>query len=291
MLYLLLAGCELLGGSSGSGGSWIDQTPSCDADPYDWSNDLITFLQTGSGDGSFDLDPDDAPRAAITGSYDADDGEFAYEIGYADGYFLTSGQVEDGFGTAWHNGDLDVQYVLRIEDKLEDKQAVAIRVERVGCDEARWAWDPDADEPVFSELEGTYSADMFEWSQKVDDASFTGSLAPDGTSIQRYEQDGNDYDETLTTRPDGTVEREFRIKQNSLVYEGEGLQNFDGTSISSYEISEDGEKLCEVETEYEYDGDGKEQWTCGDDEFECETDTKSDGSCIYECDDGQSGSC
>lgn len=291
MHLFLLAGCELFGGSTGEAGSWIDQTPSCDADPYSWSNDLVSFLQTGSGDGSFDLDPEDEPRSSIEGNYSADDGEFAYVVGYAEGYFLVSGEVEDGVGTAWHNGDLDVQYISRVEDKLENTSKTAIRVERIGCDESRWAWDPEADAPIYTELTGTYSSDGFEWSQVVEEASYTGSLFPDGTSIEHYEQDDNAYEETLTTHLDGTVDREFRIKDNPYIYEGEGVQNFDGTSSSKYEISEDGEPLCEVETEYEYDGDGKEEWTCGDESFECEMDTKSDGSCTYECDDGQSGRC
>ena len=291
MHLFLLAGCELVGGTPTDAGEWIDQSPSCDADPYAWSNDLVSFLQAGAGDGSFDLDPADDPRSGVSGSYDADSGEFAYDVRYAEGYFLVDASVQDGLGTAWHNGDLDVQYVYNVEDKLESKVKTALRVERIGCKEVRWAWDPEADEPVYTELSGEYSSDGFAWSQPVEGADYAGTLQPDGTSVEVYEADDNGYDETLVTHPDGTVDREFRIKDNPYVYEGTGLQAFDGSSSSSYQISEDGEVLCEVRTEYQYDGDGDEEWECGDESFSCETDVDDEGKCTYECDDGQSGRC
>ena len=128
MIIFVLSACDVF---EESAGSWIDQPPSCDADPYAWSDDLVTYLSAGSGDGSFDLDPTDEPRSDIAGAYDPSAGEFAYDVRFADDYFIVAESVEDGVGTAWHNGDLDVEYVSKVEDKLGEKIGRASCRERV----------------------------------------------------------------------------------------------------------------------------------------------------------------
>jgi hypothetical protein len=290
MTFLLLVGCELFGGSGASGG-WINQAPGCEIEPYAWSDDLVSYLLAGEGDGGFSFDPSDTPRSEIAGQYDVTSGEFAYEIAYDEDYFIVAAAVNSGFGTAWHNGDLDVEYSYSVEDKLGNKAEYGLRVERVGCRETRWSWNPDDDEPTYVELGGEYGEDGFSWEQEAEDATYTGVLEPDGTQREEYEADDGSVEESYVTHPDGTRDREFRTESKPYVYQGDALRHFDGNQDLSYEITQNGDKICSVEAEYQYDGDGDERWECGDDSFDCEIDVDENGKCTYACDNGESGRC
>jgi hypothetical protein len=290
MVLLLLAGCELFGGGAADG-AWIDQTPACDADPYAWSDDLLSFVLAGPGNGTFEFDPDDLPRTGIDGAYSAQNGTFGYSVSFDEDYFLHSAETDGGVGTAWHNGDLDIEYTWIVTDKRDEVTKTGVRVERQGCDQTEWTWDATSEAPIYTELSGTWTEGGFEWSIASDEATWTGERRPDLGESQSYEANNGNDTETIESSPDGTVDREWTIKERASTYEGTDHTNFDGSWERSYKIVINGETYCRVDGAYEYSGDGTEDWDCGDTEYSCEIDQKDDGSCTRSCDNGQDGAC
>lgn len=282
MLWLLIA-CETFAPT------WIDQRPACSAEPYAWSDDLTSYVSAGEGDGSFDIDPDDEPRGSISGAYDPYSGEFAYETAYADGYWLVSGRVEAGFGTVWHTGDLDVEYVETIVDVLGAEATWGRRLVREGCAQTEYRWDPAQAEPTYQRFDGEYSSGQYSWTADVADVEWSGTRSEDGVETQEYA--GGGTTESLVVYPDGTREREFLYESSDGDYEGTEETAFDGSVVRRYEIREDGDTTCEVEESFSYAGEGTASYECDSGDFECEYTLNSDGDCRYVCDDGQRGLC
>lgn len=282
-MLLLLLGCDTLDPT------WIDQRPACAAEPYTWADDLESWVLAGPGDGSFDLDPADEPRTGLSGSYDPATGDFAWSVAFADEYWLDSSEVSDGFGTAWHNGDLDVEFTVQTTDMLGNSSSTGNRVLREGCAETRWSWDATADEPTFTELNGTWSAHSFDWTVASDSAEWSGSLADDLTRTTDYVVEGDD--EHVVDHPDGTSDREFAITGDTYDYAGSSHTAFDGSYTSDYAITQNGKSVCDVTEAHDYSGDGTAHYDCGNDSFDCDYTVKDDGSCSYTCTDGEKGSC
>lgn len=282
MLWLLIA-CDTLNPT------WIDQRPACSAEPYAWSDDLLSYVAAGEGDGTFSVDPIGEPRTDITGAYNPYDGEFAYETAYAEGYWLVSARVEAGFGTAWHTGDLDVEFEETTVDVLGVEVTTGRRVIREGCHQTTYRWDPEAVEPVYERFDGVYTGGVFSWEADVDDVEWTGTLAEDGSETQEYA--GGGVTESLESHPDGTRDREFLWESSDRDYEGSERVEFDGSVSRSYDIREGGDTICEVDEELDYSGAGTASYACEDGDFECEFSVNSDGDCRYVCDDGQRGAC
>ncbi|GDX79632.1 hypothetical protein LBMAG42_14430 [Deltaproteobacteria bacterium] len=282
MLLFLLA-CESLAPT------WIDQTPACDEEPYDWSDDLLSYVKSGPGDGSFDLDPLGEARTSIEGKYGTGDGSFAYRVSYGQDYWKLGAEVTDGVGTAWHNGDLDVEYLTTTTDRLDDESTTATRVLRQGCKQDWWTWNPDEDEPVYQAFSGTYDDGLFSWEAEYEGGSWVGTLAPDSTRTIDIETDLEQHHYVFAV--DGTSEREFEIDDATYTYEGDEETAWNGDISRSYKIREDGDTVCSVEEEFDYDGDGTAHYECGGDDFDCEYSVKDNGDCSYECTNGDSGKC
>lgn len=282
MLFLLL-GCESFAPT------WIDQRPACSAEPYAWTDDLESWVASGPGDGSFDLDPEDDARINLSGEYDPSSGAFGWSTRFDDDYWMSKEVVTDGAGTAWHNGDLDVLYTLESEDILGATRVTGVRTVREGCDETTWTWDPELDEPVYTEQNGTWGADSFAWVIEDDSADWSGTLESDLTRTTDYVTDTDD--EHIVDHPDGTRDRQFTIEGDSYDYEGSFHTNFDGSYESDYEILKDGDNVCTVSGTRDYSGDGSLHYECGNEDFDCDYTVKDDGTCTYDCTDGESGKC
>ena len=269
--------------------TWIDQTPACAAAPYDWSDDLVSYVKSGPGDGSFNLNPLGYDRESLVGAYDTANGEFAYSVAYGEGYWMESDEEKDGLGTAWHNGNLDVEYVQTTQDRLGTKESKAWRVQREGCHQEWWTWDPEAEDPVYQAFEGVFSADGFAWEANLEDGTWTGSLAPDSsrTVDQTTDTDENHW----VYAADGTSTLAFDVSQSGYTFIGDEEVAWNGDFVRSYKIKKDGETYCNVDEEFDYDGDGFASYECDDGDYECEYDVKDSGSCVFECDNGDKGAC
>jgi hypothetical protein len=282
VLWLLFA-CDSLAPT------WIDQRPACGAEPYAWSDDLVTWVAAGDGDGGFSIDPAGDARTGLAGLYDPASGEFAYTIEYADGYWLAGASVDDGFGTAWHNGDLDVEYTVAYTDVLGETWSRGARVIREGCKQTWYDWNPELAEPDYQRFDGAWTPGEFRWEADVEDVEWSGVWSEDGTRTVDY-QGGGETD-TIVDHPDGTRERSFSISGSDYDYDGDETVAFDGGVTRNYRISSGGERVCTVDEDFDYAGNGTAHYECGDDSYDCEYDVKDTGRCLYVCDNGDRGSC
>ncbi len=272
--------------------TWIDQEPACEQDVYYWSDDLLAHVLTGDGSGEFDYDPEDEPRTGIRGDYDPADGDFAWRESFDDGYFLDEAQV-DGFGTAYHNGNLDLLFTRTVTDILEDTWSTVYRVQRSGCAMTIATWDADAgsvDDALV--MQGVYADEsVWEWEAEVTGASYRGSLRKNLLRTEQIEADDGSYWYFTTAKPDGETTTEFTSSCGDNLYcEGGYTQHFDGSRDESYEAFDGDELVATVEGEYDYDGSGTQtvSYVGGD---ECTFAYDADGECTYECSDGTDGSC
>jgi hypothetical protein len=283
-VLLLLLGCDTLTAT------WIDQRPACAAEPYAWTDDLESWVAAGEGDGSFNLDPADDPRIGLNGTYDPATGQFGWTTTYDEKYWMTVAKVEDGKGTAWHNGDLDVQYTVQYGDTLGTEWSAGVRTVREGCSETTWAWDPSADDPTYVEQKGTWSADSFDWTIAADGVdTWEGSLASDLTRTTVYTNDT--VDQHSVVHPDGTGDADFTNVSGDYTFEGSQHTEFTGAYTATYDIVQDGETVCSVEEDRTYSGAGTAHYDCGKTEFDCDYSVSKKGACTYECTDGESGDC
>lgn len=286
LLPLLLA--LGLGGCS----SWIDQEPSCGLDVYEWSDDLLGYILAGPGDGTFDLDPVDTPRLAISGSYDYESGDFSWVTGYESGYWLRSSRTE-GFGTAFHNGDLDIYLTETATDVLDAELVSATRVTRTGCSMTTESFsDPDAAEGFVAS--GAYaSATKYEWEAVYEPYTYTGTVESDLTSTLVITTDDDSYWQDGISHPDGTTDTDWRGECYDNGYEcvATQLDRFDGGYEITIAITDNrGDFFADYSADYDYDGAGVVHWAFADG-TDCDLDVGADGSCVYTCSDGSDGDC
>lgn len=275
---VLLTGCT----------GWIDQEPACDEDVYAWSDDLLAYILTGDGSGSFDFDPADEPRVGIEGEYDAESGDFAYEVAYDRDYWLAEEAVE-GWGTVYHDGDLDLYYVVRSEDVLGETWATDHRVERQGCDMAVWTWDHDAD-PADALLRfGAYDDDAYTWTAEDTSGAYGGTLEDDLTRTGWWVSTDGGSEYELTEDPDGTAEYTYLYSGDGATDQGSGARAFDGGWVveGAYESRE---TEYTYRWEVDYAGDGVAEFDFDGDVIACDVDQDGD-ECTMSCDDGNEYAC
>lgn len=280
MLFALtLLGCS----------AWIDQEAACDQDVYYWSDDLLAYIMEGDGSGEFEFDPVDTPRTNLMGIYAAEDGDFAWVASYDQGYYLRKSEVQ-GFGTVFHNGNLDLLFTETVTDMLGDVFVSEHRVQRTGCNMtvASWPEDGSVDDAIL--MEGSYQGgSKWAWAFESGGYDYSGELRSDLTRTTVIE--GDDYDYETVAGPDGITTGEFDIPcGDTFTCEGTSTRNFDGSLDEHYQVLDDGDDYAEVTTELDYDGSGVITY-----EFEdgptCEYTYDEDGDCEYECDDDTDGDC
>jgi hypothetical protein len=281
MLFALtLLGCS----------AWIDQEPACGQDIYVWSDDLLAFVLTGNGSGEFDFDPDDEPRTGVVGEYDALDGDFDWATQYDGGYYLRRATAE-GFGTAFHNGNLDLLYTEEVTDMLGDAVSTVHRVQRTECDMTIATWDAEGSADDAFVMSGSYSDDSV-WSWTAEDAgySYTGSLRQNLSRSSQVDADDGSYSAFTSSKPDGETTQTWSGVCSELECEGETTRHFDGTLDATASYFDGDELYAESVGAYAYDGSGVETITYVGGPT-CDYTTDEAGDCSYECDDGTDGNC
>lgn len=283
MIALLLVGCS----------SWIDQPPACSYDCYDWSDDLLAHILTGPGDGSFDYDPVDVPRQRIAGDYKLGSGEFYWDVTYAEAYYVDSTHV-DGYGTAYHNGNLDILYSETSIDMLGDEFVTWNRVVRDGCAMRIQTWSED-DQSDLIDAVGEYdSDDSYHWSYEIDGYEYSGGFRRNLSRTWNVSNEDNTYVVAYTYKPDGTGEGdlEYPCQLGGDPYSCRDAQKlrFDGGTEGTLEVADGADVYVAIDYDYAYDGEGSEHWEFSDGTT-CDLDVGADGSCQYACSDGSNGDC
>jgi hypothetical protein len=272
--------------------TWIDQEPACGQDVYYWSDDVLAHILTGDGSGAFEYDPIDEPRTSIEGEYDPITGDFSWVEKYDQAYYLRRAQV-DGFGTVYHNGNLDLYFETAITDMLDETYVTAYRVQRTGCDMSVASWDAENGSVETAAVrEGSYEGgEVYEWTTSASGAAYSGSLRPTQLRTQQIQADDDSYWYFTTAKPDGITTTEFTAECGSGLYcEGEYVRMYDGSETEEYEAYDGDELYATIEGSYEYDGSGTQTVRAvgGD---ECVYTYDADGGCEYACDDGSDGAC
>lgn len=284
MVLLALLGCS----------SWIDQPPACKYDCYEWSDDLLAHIMTGPGDGSFDYDPADTPRQRIAGDYKLGSGEFYWDVTYADAYWVDATHV-DGYGTAYHNGDLDVLYSDTSVDMLGEETVTWYRVYREGCEMRTQTWTED-DQSDLIDMVGSYQDDdSFRWSYQVDEYLYQGGFRRNLSSTWQVSNEDNSVLLQWSYKPEGTAEGEQRYPCSigRTMYQCDSLDKirFDGSQHGTIEVrDEDGAIYLTVTYDVTYEGVGSERYDYADGDW-CEFTYDSAEECDYTCSDGSTGAC
>jgi hypothetical protein len=284
MLLFVVVGC----GSS----SWIE-TPTCGLDAYGWSDDLLAHILAGDGSGAFSYDPVDAPRVSVDGAYDPSSGDFTWTELYDSDYYLSSREVE-GYGTAYHDGDLDVLYTITTVDILDDESATDVRFKREGCGADWWSW-PTGDDSTILHRTGEYnSATSFRWTAEDDTWDYEGELSSDLASSITYDAKDGNWEQTSETGNDGVSHTTFSGATYCLLSdtecEGETTIAFDGGEHYTATATSGGDAYAELDGTFKYNGDGvlTIDYAQG---VSCDYTFDAGGCDTYSCDDGQKGSC
>lgn len=260
---------------------WIDQEPACRYDVYDWSNDLLSHIRAGDGLGAFDYDPEDVPRQTLRGSYDAESGDYGWITAYAPSYFLTGSEVE-GYGTAWHNGDLDILQTESATDVLGVSLIHTDRVKRVGCGMVVESWSREDESDRFAQV-GAYIDDtIFSWSSNVPGYTRQGSWHANLSRTETIEADDGTYYSSITTKPAGFAEGVIAWTDSDFQYDGTTRRRFDGGTETVVSQVRDGVIVAEVTTNTDYDGSGTTTYAYSDGSL-CELTMTVSGYCTDSC--------
>lgn len=278
------------------GNGWIDQDPGCGKDVYSWSDDLLGYILAGDGSGSFDFDPVDTPRKRISGVYHVQKGNFQYDTTYAGQYWKSSSSTS-GFGTVFHNGNLDLLYETVTTDRLGVEATESTRMERQGC-EVQWStWPGEMDDTNVSAFsrEGRFkSAQKFVWSSELDGYDYSGVILSDlSSTFVVSAQDGSSSSST-DYASDGTSSTDFNAPCIDADHVCEGFTNvkYNGDYHQEYAVGQGGTKVADFTWDYTYEGDGTGSAVFYDTkEVRCEYTVTADGKCTYTCDDKSKGSC
>lgn len=285
VLWLVLSGCS----------SWIDQAPACQKDVYEWSDDLLAHMLTGPGDGTFDYDPDDVPRQSITGSYDYATGDFGWDVAYADSYWLIASKV-DGYGTVYHDGDLDLQYTETETDVLSVVTTTNYRVTRSQCQMTVSSWSAENESDRVDHTGSYTDDDTYAWTGTDGTYDYKGGMRRNlSHTYSATAQDGS-YDVSVATKPEGTSDVTLSSADNACYDNGytctaDWKVRFDGGRDGTQSIfASDGGLYASISFSDNYDGSGTAHWAF-DDGMTCDTETNAQGACGYTCSDGTEGDC
>lgn len=278
---LVLVGCS----------SWIDQPPACELDVYEWSDDLLAHILQGKGGGGFAYDPVDVPRQNIGGSYDVETGDFSWSVDYVNDYWLVGTAVE-GYGTAYHDGDLDILFTETHEDVLDDSWTTTWRVKREGCNMTMEGIAEGASSGLVRE--GRYQDDdSYSWSAEDNNYTYSGGMRRNLSRTVGIEAKDGSYSEYGTYKPEGDADIAWSGECYDTGYSCEATQHqrFDGGYDGDTTIFDNrGDEFARIREDYAYDGSGTSHWVFSDG-TECDVNVDTDDNCTYSCSDGSDGRC
>lgn len=281
MLLLGLAACT----------SWIDQKPTCKFDVYDWSDDLTAHILAGKGDGRFDYDPEDVPRQQLSGRYGVETGDFHWDVVYGSEYWIQAASVS-GFGTAYHDGNLDVFFTESQTDRLGVVTETNHRVYREGCNMVSQSWETGAEQYLWEQSGAYDSDDSFHWQSDISGYHLEGGFRRNHSyTINQWAENGT-YEESYAWAPTGKGEGNWNgdCYDTGCTCASNYLRRFDGGLEEEAEITCEGTFFASYQSDVGYDGAGTISFVFYDGSS-CELTTQADGSCGYTCSDGSSGPC
>lgn len=277
-LLLLLTGCQPV------------PEPACPCDVDGWYGTLARFSAGGRA-GAFALDLPEPWLAGVEGLYEPAVARFAWELSYAEGYFLVE---ERAVGAGWiaADGDYLLEWSQEQEDALGVLVAVGVREQRRGC-------------AVVTEITGDVEA-LTEATIQDADTVVGLTTAPHG-----------DYDVRSTWRSDGSRDAWCEGRDGVSWYDvrepGDGTRAaiflryypggreeggyeraFDGTRDYRFDrFPDEGEWVVEhIRWLLRYDGSGEGEVTGERQDgstLTCWYAWDADGVGGYTCDDGSSG--
>jgi hypothetical protein len=280
MIVALMLGCT----------SWIDQEPSCDQDIYSWSDDLLAFVLTGDGSGEFDFDPDDTPRTSVSGEYSPSDGDFDWKFKYDEDFYLKTAKAV-GFGTVFHDGDLDLLWTETVTDMLDVATETTYRVQRDECDMTIATWDASGTADDAFVMAGSYDdGEVWSWTSEGSGYTAQGALRQNLSRTTQFEYTDGRW-KFANAKPDGETDLEYTGEWIDGYYcEGTSTLHFEGDTEGEMYVYEGDTLEIYITSDHEWDGSGVEHQEYRDG-LECDFTTDSGGDCSYECTDGQNGSC
>lgn len=288
VLVLGLAGCGV--GKTGTGADYFDDM-ACDAEPWDWFADPVTYLMEADEDGEWDFDPPHDYVTGIEGRYDYEEGDIEWGLSFLDAYTTDSYDVE-GYGTVFEDGDVDLLFKTVTEDVLGSVAASRSRLERDGCDATLKLWTIDAD----ADVDATPSEDAFVWtydfesddqvSATTTDAgwSYVRTWRADLTITTTGEGSGVSYE--TVSYGDGTSESWQESSDSDFDSRIEQSRALDGTADVLSQVWYAGTdtlyQQCEYQVTYAGDGDGSCVFNTEQGELECDLDFDP-SSCVLDC--------
>ncbi len=269
--------------------TWIDQDPGCGYAVYDWSDDLMANIMAGDGSGDFDYDPIDVPRNQIEGDYSVNSGDYSWSVGFADSYYISDADVS-GYGTAYHNGNLDILQLTSYVDVLGQEFESYERTNREGCFMVSEYYSDESKSDLFVQS-GEYTGNStYEWSAAVAGYTWQGTWRDSLSRTETIDAEDGSYYTQITTTPEGTAQGDISYVSGTYDYAGDYLRRFDGGEEYTLECTENGNLVANIASAYNYDGSGTETHTYADG-TRCDFEISTNQSCTYECSDGSGGSC
>jgi hypothetical protein len=299
---------------SACGGGFVESSPRCNHDVFDWFGGLVMHLDQGE-DFKFNYDPRYGNVDKIVGGYTTENTntDFYWYTTFSNGFYLRRSTTQ-GIGTAYVNGDLDVLLVEDVEDSLNDSWRNVLREERGGCVGRMTSFSTEVGDMDWSALQNQVndastvldytivSPDRVEYS-RIYEPSKSEKWVRVGAWNSEYE---DRYAETwessqqegtreVVIRADGTSVEEFweEYTSNSGKEERIGTREgrFSGAEHSEYTQGPVGKKPdWDIVSDMGYDGAGSATWTHKSGTV-CELNIKANGKCSYTCDDGTKGDC
>jgi len=296
------------------GGNFVDRTPRCEHDVFDWFGGLVEHLDKGDGL-AFNYEPEQGHIAKVAGGYITNnaDTDFYWYTTYSNGYYLTKSTTQ-GIGTAYENGDVDLLLVEDVEDVLGDTWRYVSREERGGCKGRISEMSSDTDSLDWSDFQvqlnnnsrvtdyNIVSKDRIEYTQTY---KASGSVSSDRTGFwlsnltgrytETWENGQSEGSSEMDVSFDGTASEAFWAEYPSndgrQERTGTRLYNFDGSQRAEYTQGRVGQEPdWEIVEDVSYDGSEEAVWTASDGTV-CDLEVDVEGRCTYECDNGQSGNC
>lgn len=236
---------------------------------HTWGGGLVTHVNQGDGDGSFDYQPLDPRIDRIFGLYDLDSGGFYWDEDFVDGSQVRNRRI-DGRGTIWNDGDLDVEYDVVADMPGDLEAAYYVREQRLGCDMTRWVEsDIDGQPDPTDIVEGTFTDGGFEYLHRFAlwglEVEAEGRLEADSTYEEElsYDEGGVTFDWYEERDDDGTVLREFDESIDGITLQGFWERQLDGDLEVVYDYSAPGRAREEWTYDLDDGGDGSGGWVFG----------------------------
>lgn len=299
IVHAVVSVSALLVGLSACGSGEFLKDPACAAPVTLLSQDLTNHLVNGVDNGTFVYAPAGGLVTTVTGSYDAQSGDFSWtELGAADAWFERA--EVSGYGYADRSGDLDIVGERIVTDIRQLELREQFRISRVGCAMEKRIREWTASGEREDVETGIYLADSYRYEIE----RFGGSTE---RLIEGSRDTAGDYTETITEERSGyslSGERTGNLGNGTWVLDSEESyltrqgqverssvrERFpDGSRQVRYDEAYRDGSVVTYDYEIDYYGNG-EGTISSNGGLSCSM-TFTAGQCRYSCNSGQRGTC